>query len=135
LRRDRLGAAGLRDARVRPGGRGRVRSDDDVGVEQAEERLEVAGLGRGDEGVHELPLTRERDVRGRRAGTANPLPGAAGELPRGGRRPFHDRGDVPEREPERIVEDECEALQRRQPVEDDEQRQSDRIGEERLSLG
>jgi hypothetical protein len=68
-------------------------------------------------------------VLGRRCGdssgsgvVAYRTPGPAGELPACRRRAAHDLGDVVEREAEHVMQHERRALGRRQPVEDDGQR-------------
>jgi hypothetical protein len=70
----------------------------------------------------------------RRSGAPHAAAGPARELPRGIRRPVDDSGDLVERHPEHVVQHEGQALGRRQRVEHDEQRQADRVGEERLVL-
>ena len=111
-----------------------VGAEDDVRVEHLDERFEVAVAGSGKERVYDLALTREIRIRhGSRAADAPPC--AACELTGRGRASLDDRRDLLERHPEHVVEDECEPLRRRQRVEHDEQRQADRVGEERLVLG
>jgi len=93
LRGDLGRAVDLEGAGERSPGRGGVATDDDVGVENVEEGLEVAGSGRGEEGVDELPLAGHRH-RGRGRGRSpDPSAGSARELTRRGRRPLHDRGE------------------------------------------
>ena len=57
---------------------------------------------------------------------------AARELTSRGRRASDDRGDLLERHPEHVVQDEGEALGRCQRLEHDEQREPDRVGQQRL---
>ena len=125
----------LGHARERAAVRGGVGTDHDVGIEDAQERLEVAGLGRGDEGIDDLPLAGERHVRGRRAGAPDATSCTTRELAGRGRRPIDDRRDLIERQAERVVEDERQPLGGREPVEDDEHRKTDRIREQRQVLG
>jgi hypothetical protein len=54
---------------------------------------------------------------------------AARELARGDDRAIHDRRDLLEGHPEHIVEHERQSFRRLQLLEDDEQRQADRVGE------
>src|SRR6185312_944768 len=53
----------------------------DVGVEHADQRVEVAPAGGGEERVDHFALAADVRVGGRYAGTAYPAPRPAGELP------------------------------------------------------
>ena len=111
-----------------------VGAEDDVRVEHLDERLEVAVAGRGEERVHDLALPLQIRIR-HRSRAADAPPRAACELTGRGRAPLDDRRDLLERHPEHVVQDEGEPLRRRQRVEHDEQREADRVGEQRLVLG
>ena len=63
---------------------------------------------------------------------SHPPAGPAGQLARGGGRAADDRRDLVERKVEHVVQDEGQTLGRRQGVEHDQQRQPDRVGEQRL---
>jgi hypothetical protein len=67
--------------------------------------------------------------------TAHAASRAAGELPRRLCRTAHDLRDLLERHREHVVQHERKALRRRQPFEHDQQREPDRIREERFVLG
>jgi hypothetical protein len=56
-------------------------------------------------------------------------------LPRGDDRAVHDRRDLLEGHPKHIVEHERESFRRLQLLEDDEQRQTDRVGDHGVRLG
>ena len=84
-------------------------------------------------GLDDLALPNEIGV-GRPA-AAHAAPRAAGELPRRLCGTADDRRDLLERHGEHVVQHEGEAFRRRQPVEHDEQREPDRIREERFLLG
>ena len=58
--------------------------------------------------------------------------GAGRELGGGVLRSAHDRRDLGERQVEHVVQHESQPLGRRQPLEDDEQRRADRVGQQRL---
>jgi hypothetical protein len=72
---------------------------------------------------------------GERGRCLHPAAGAARELPRRGWGALDDRRDLIEWHGEDVVEDEGEPLGGSERVEDDEQRQPDRVGEQRLLLG
>ena len=127
---------GLRAADQRGHARTRrtaVRSNDDVGVEDGQQAVEVALARGGQERVDDGPLAVEVDVRNGRALDAST--GPARELSGRRRRPADDGRDVVERQREHVVEDEGDAFGGRQGVEDDEQGEPDRIAEQRLLLG
>ena len=86
-----------------------VGAQHDVGVEHREQAAQIAVPGRGLEGLDEASLL------GRVGGAARLDPaqaaaGPAGQLGRGGRRPPDDGGDLVERDPEQVVQDEGEPL-------------------------
>ena len=118
----------------RQGQRAAVDAEDHVGVEQREQRVEVAAARRRQERVDDLALARAVRV-GRRHGTADAPPRAARELPRGGRRAAHDRRDLVEGHGEHVVQHEREPLGRAERLEHDEQRKADGVGEQCLLLG
>ena len=66
LRGDRARPPDLGHTREWAAIRGGVGTNDDVGVEDAQERLEIAGLRSRDERIDDLPLAGERHVGGRR---------------------------------------------------------------------
>ena len=105
----------------------------DIGVEQREQCLEVTVASRGEEGIHDRALTIEVGV-GHRC-SPHATSGTARQLARGGRRAPDDGGDLVERHREHVVEHEGDALGRGQRVEHDEQREADRVPEQRLLLG
>ena len=111
-----------------------IGSEHDVWVEDRDQGPEVALAGGGEEGVDDLSLAAEVGVRewGR---SLDPAAGAARELPGRGRGALDDRRDLIEGHGEHVMEDEREPLGGSQGVEHDEQRQPDRVGEQRLMLG
>ena len=120
----RAPTAGGRAVRAAPG----VDAEHHVGIEHLEQRVEVAGPRGGEEGGDDLALAAEVGIgRGRRAAHAPAR--AAGELARGGGRAVDDRGDLVERHAEHVVQHEGEALGGGERVEDDEQREPDRVGQ------
>ena len=105
----------------------------DVRVEDGEEAFEVAVTRRGEEGVDDGPLAIEIDVGHGR--TLDPATGTARELPRRGRRPADDRGDLVERHGEDVVQHEGDPFGGRQRVEDDEHGEPDRVAQQGFLLG
>src|SRR3954447_8564516 len=91
-------------------------AEHDVGVEHGDEAGEVS-LPRGlQERLHDFALLREVAVLDGR-GSADAAPRAAGQLARGGGRGPHDLRDLREGHREHVVQDEREALGRRERVE------------------
>ena len=127
---DRLRPAQLGQAARRP----EVDPQHHVRVEDGHEPVEVAFACGGEERLHDLALRGQVRV-GNRARAADAPPRPARELPRRLRRAVDDGGDLVERHAEDVVEDEGQPLRRRQRLEHDEQRQPDRVGDERLVLG
>ncbi len=78
-----------------------------------------------------LPLAHEIRCRVRGL-AAHAATGAGRELGRGVLRSAHDRRDLGERQVEHVVQHERQPLGGRQPLQDDEQRHPDRVGEQRL---
>ena len=78
---------------------------------------------------------RARSGSRRRAAPAHPPPGPAGELAGGGRGALDHRRDLVERHGEHVVQHERQPLGRGERVQHDQQRQPDRVGEQRLLLG
>lgn len=111
-----------------------VSPEDDVGIEHGNQCIEVAILGRGEEGVHHDPLPREVRV-GSRSLATYPATCSAGELPRGGRAALDQRRDLVEGQGEHVVQHEGEPLGGRQHFQHHHQRESDRIGEQCLVFG
>ena len=120
-----------RQARTR---RPAVGSQDDVRVEDGDERVEVAVASGGEERVDDFALAGAIGV-GSRGLPLHPAASAAGELPRRGRGPLDHRGDLLERHRKHVVQHEREPLGRRQRLEHHQQRQSDRVGQQRFLLG
>ena len=96
----------------------------DIGGEHRAERRHVAVARRGEEGLgdREAALLLHPEAR---AGLADVGPGARGELPAGGRAAPDRRRDLLEADPEDVVQQEGGALERRQPLEREHQRQGD----------
>ena len=111
-----------------------VGSEDDVRVEHREKRIEVTAPRGGEEGVDDFSLTGEIAV-GHRGRSLHSAAGAARELPCRGRGASHDRSDLVERQVEQVVQHERDPLGGSQRFEHNEQRQSDRVGQERFVLG
>ena len=65
----------------------------------------------------------------------DPAAGPAGQLPGRGRGAVQDRGDLLERHGEHVVQHERQPLGRGQRVQHHQQRQPDRVGQQRLVLG
>ncbi len=106
----------------------------DSGVEQGQEGGELPGTCCRQKRVDDHSLAAAIGaVRGTRSMQAAAC--AAGELPRGNGGTFHDRSDLVERHREHVVQNKGEALGGSQLVEYDQQRGSDRVGEQRFILG
>ena len=127
---DRLGALEV----LRRAGRATVGPEHDVGIEHRDERVEITLAGGCEERLDDLPLGGEVCVRDR-IGAAHAPARPARELPRRLGRALHDRGDLLERHGEHVVQDEGQPFGRGQPLEHDQQRQTHRVGEQRLVLG
>ncbi|EID81646.1 hypothetical protein W59_02174 [Rhodococcus opacus RKJ300 = JCM 13270] len=119
-------------------GRGSVSAavcpQDDVRVEQGEEVVEPAGPRGGHERLDHLALPGRVGIRN----GPRPLDAAARaarELTGRGGGASGDRGDLVEGQGEHVVQHECEPLGGCQRVENDQQRESDRVAEHRLLLG
>jgi hypothetical protein len=69
-----------------------------------------------------------------RSGSAQPLPGTAGQLLGRGWRAVEHRGDFVERDREDVVQHERQPLGRRQRVQHHQQRNADRVGQQRMLL-
>ena len=111
-----------------------VRGHDDVRVEDAQQRLEVAGSRSGHEGVDHLTLYGQIGIGLGRLGPHAPSR-PTGQLPGRGRRPVdHDR-DLVEAHAEHIVEHERQSLGRRQRLEHDQQGDADRVGHDGIGFG
>ena len=134
-------AAAPRTSARRARGAGRaVGSQHDVRVEHREQRVEVAAAGGGEEGVDDVSLAGEIGVEDQSAPVSptrpmHPAAGAAGELPRGVGRAPHDGGDLVEGHGEHVVQHEREPLGGSQGLEHHEQRETDRVGQQRFLLG
>src|SRR5262249_59516983 len=79
-----------------------VGPENDVRVEYRDQRVEVAGARRGQEGIDNLSLAGEIGVGGRRS--PHPAACAAGQLSRRGRGPPDDGSDLVERQGEQVVQ-------------------------------
>jgi hypothetical protein len=65
----------------------------------------------------------------------HPAPGAAGELPRCGRRAVHDWRDLVKGHGEHVMQHEGQPLGRLQRFQHHQQRETNRVGQERFVLG
>jgi hypothetical protein len=102
-----------------------VGSQHDVGIENVDEGVEVAGTGRPEEGVDYRSLAGEVGLRNPEIRSLHTATGPAGELPCG-RWSSTDRGsDLVERQLEHVVQDEREALGRSERVEYHKEREAD----------
>jgi len=113
-------------------GRGRaaraeVGSQDDVGVEQGDQGVEVTTSGCQKEGIDYRALTSEVGVGD--LGASDPAPCPTRQLPGRNRGSTHHGGDLLERQLEHVVEHEGQALSRSQSIQYDLERQADRVGE------
>lgn len=115
-------------------GRGLIGADHHFGVEHRDQRVEVARAQSGQKCIDNPSLLGESRGRGQISAAHTPA-GTAGKLPGRGRSAADDGGDFVEGQIEHVVEDKCEALGRRQAVEDHEQGQSYRVGEDSLVFG
>ena len=107
----------------------------DVGVEQREQRVEVAAARGREEGVDDLALPAQIGVRRRRS---RPARGAGRGWRAAGPRPASAptmRRDLVERHGEHVVQHERQPLGGRQRVEHHQQREADRVGQHRFVLG
>ena len=129
-----LGAADL------PAASGRrwtaVRSEDDIRVEHRQQPGEVAAARSGEEGIDRRSLVRPVRI-GSLFYSLDPYPpaGPAGKLAGRARRAPDDLGNLVEGHREHVVEDKRDAFGRRQLPEDHEQREPERVGQDRLVLG
>ena len=105
----------------------------DVRVEDRKEAFEIAVTRRSKERVDDGPLTLEIDVGDRR--TLDAAAGPTCELSCRRRSSADDRCDLVERDGENIVEHERDPFCGCQRVEDDEERQADRVSQQDLLLG
>ena len=110
-----------------------VGAQHDVGVQDGDEALEVAVAGGGEERVDDAALLAQVRVR-RRGGALHAAARAAGELTRGGGGAVDHRPDLVERHGEHVVQDEGQPLGGGERLEHDQQREPDRVGEQRLVL-
>ncbi|EPH39369.1 hypothetical protein STRAU_7570 [Streptomyces aurantiacus JA 4570] len=134
--RARSGDHGRRAAHQpgQPGDLAAVGPQHHLGVEQFEQRVEVAAAGRREERLDDLAVAPA--VRLRLGGrVAHPAAGAAGELPGRGRGPLDNGRDVLERHGEHVVQHEREAFGGAQGVEDDEEREAHRVREQGFLFG
>ncbi len=103
-------------------------------IEQREQRREVSRPRGCEKRAHEFVVPLRHGIT---AGgcAAHAAACAACELPRRLGRPSDDRGDVVKRHVEHVVQHKCNALRRRQRIEQDQQGHANRIGENRFFLG
>src|SRR6202035_2780936 len=120
-----------RDARP---GRAALAPEDDVGIEDREQGLEVA-VARGREERLDDPALLAPAVGLGVARAPDASPRSARELTRRRDASLDDRRDLLERHAEHVVQYDREPLGRRERLEHDEHREADRVGEERLLLG
>ena len=107
-------------------------SQDDVGVEQGDQCVEVTTAGCQKEGVDHRALTSEVGVWD--VGAFDPAPCPARQLPGRSRGSTDHGGDLLEWQLEHVVENEGQALSGSQGIEYDQESQADRVGKERLAL-
>ncbi len=115
------------------GHRGGIGPEHHVRIEHGQERREVAAARGGEEGGDDLPAPVAVGVPGFRL-ALHPPPCPARELPGGVEGAADDRRDLVEGQVEHVVEDEGDAFRRGQPLEGDEERQADRIGERHVVI-
>ena len=108
----------------------------DVRVEHRQQPGEVAAARSREEGIDGGPLVRPVRI-GSLSCSLDPDPpaGPAGELAGRGRRAPDDLGNLVEGHGEHVVEDERDALGRCQLLEDHQQGEPDRVGQDGLVLG
>src|SRR5262245_6499523 len=104
-----------------------IGSEDDIGVEDPQQALEVAGSSGGKERVDDRLLDSDIGVRVRRRALDSPS-GAARELPSRRGRAVENLGDLVKRDREYVVEDEGQAFGGRELLEHDQQGDADGIG-------
>src|SRR6266571_3511300 len=109
-------------------------SEHDVRVEQGEKRVKVTGARGGEEGVDHFSLVGEIGV-GNRCHSSHTAARAARELPCCSRGALHYSRNLVEGHGKDVVQHEREALGGSQGIEDHEQRETDRVGQQRLVLG
>jgi hypothetical protein len=145
---DECGQGGLRPAGEPPGhgggavqlgrcpglGGGVVGDQVDIGIQEAEQRLEVSVAGGGEEGAYQGGAPGRIGVGGR-VGRADAAAGPAGEHLGRGRAAPEDRRDLGEGHGEQVVQDEREPFGRGQRVEHHDERGAHRVGQERFLLG
>src|SRR5712692_5960793 len=112
--------------------RASVSSQDNVGIEQSYEGVEVAGARCFEEGVDHLSLASEISVRSRYLRTLDTSSRPAGELSCCCGRSSDHGGDLIEGQLEHVVEHEGQPLVGGEGIEDNEQGETDRIGQQRL---
>jgi hypothetical protein len=108
-----------------------VGADHHLGVEDGEQRREIAFAQRGQIGFDHLPLAREVWLARRAAHAAT---GTAGELASGSLALAEDGRDGVERHAEHLVQHERQALGWGERLEHDQQREPDGVGHDRLVL-
>ena len=113
--------------------RAEVGAEDDIGVEDGDQRVEIPVPGGGEEGVHGPALPAGVGVgHGRSLDAAA---GPAGQLPGRLRRAVHDRGDLLERYVEHVVQHKGQPFGRCEGLQHHQQRQAHGVGQHSLLLG
>jgi hypothetical protein len=127
-------ATAPRTSAVAPACTAAVRPKHDVRVQAREQRVKVPATGGGKEGVDDFSLAGEIGV-GNGGRILHPAAGSARELPCRRRRASNEGRELVEWHGEHVVQDEREPLGGSQRIEDHEQRQTDRVGQQRFVLG
>lgn len=111
-----------------------IGADDNVGIEHGNECAEIAGAQSGEERVHDFALAGEIGV-STGVCALDTSAGTACELARRGGGAADDGGDLFEGNSEEVVQDEADALRGSESVEDNEEREADGFGKQRLLFG
>ena len=111
-----------------------VHPEDDLGVQDPHERVEITGPGSRQERIDNATLDRHVRIRAWRT-FADAATGATRQLAGGRGRLAHDIGDLVERDGKHVVQDEREAFGGCQGLEHDEQGDPDGIGKDDVVLG
>ncbi len=112
--------------------RAEIRAEHHVRIEHRDQAAEVARARGGKESVHDLSLPALVLIRCGDACHLHAPSRPTRELPRGRRRLLDHGCDLLKGQLEHVVQDERQPLRRRQRVEHDEQRQANRVRQQRL---
>jgi hypothetical protein len=112
-----------------------VGSQHDVGMEDRQESIEIAFVGRLEERVDDLALTGQVGVGHRNLGALDATARSARELSGRDRCTTDHRPDLVEGKLEHVVEHECETFGRGQAIEHHEQGQAVLVGQQGLVFG